>query len=400
MGLDLPQVLLVLGLLLTAAAGLSGWLHGTVLSISVLSLGAGIGLALADVIEVAPGDDWLVVGIELALVMTLFSDGLLVEEELLRERWRAPVRTLLAAMPVTLALIGLAAKALFPELSWAEAFLLGAVLTPTDPVVTSSVVSNPGVPAGVRHTLNLESGLNDGLALPFVLFFVILSEPGGDAGRSALELAGEAFAGAAIGTGLGAGAGWLLDRLPGGSMAERYEGVYALGIALVSFGLSEATFGNGFIAAFVGGIVLAVSRPEIPEAFVGFNESVSATLQVAVFVLFGALIVTTEFNASIPALAAFILFILLIARPVSVLLSFVGTRIPRPEKLFMAWFGPKGVASMLFALLAAESAAPHHSLVFDVASFVILASITAHGLTDTVGANWIARKMTPARRGA
>src|SRR3954465_13566596 len=99
MGLDLPQVLLVLGLLLTAAAGLSGWLHGTVLSISVLSLGAGIRLALADVIEVAPGDDWLVVGSGLALVMTLFSDARLVEEELLRERWPVAGRTLMLLMP-------------------------------------------------------------------------------------------------------------------------------------------------------------------------------------------------------------------------------------------------------------------------------------------------------------
>src|SRR3954453_23100172 len=110
MGLDLPEVLLVLGLLLTAAAALSGWLHGTVLSISVLSLAAGIGLALAGVIEVEPGDDWLVGVIELGLVMTLFADGLLVEEELLREGWQAPTRTLVAAMPVTLAPIGLAAK--------------------------------------------------------------------------------------------------------------------------------------------------------------------------------------------------------------------------------------------------------------------------------------------------
>src|SRR3954447_26858998 len=393
MGLDLPQVLLVLGLLLTAAAGLSGWLHGTVLSISVLSLGAGIGLALADVIEVAPGDDWLVVVIELAVVMTLFSDGLLVEEELLRERWRAAVRTLLAAIPLTLAFIGLAAKALFPDLSWAEAFLLGAVLSPTDPVVTSSVVSNLGVPAGVRHTLNLESGLNDGLALPFVLFFLILAEPGGDAARSGLELAGEAVLGAVIGAALGAGAGRLIDRLPGGSMTERYEGVYALGVALMAFGLAEATIGNGLIATFVSGIVLAVSRPEIPEAFVGFNESVSATLQVATFVLFGALNVKIGFHASVPALVAFVPFMLLIARPAAVLLSFVGTRIPRSEQWFMAWFGPKGVASMLFALLAAESHAPHATIVFEVASFAILASIIAHGLTDTVGANWIARRM-------
>jgi sodium/hydrogen antiporter len=393
MGLDLPEVLLVLGLLLTAAAGLSGWLHGTVLSISVLSLAAGIALALAGVIDVRPDDDWLVVVAELALVITLFADGLLVEEELLRERWRGPVRTLVAAMPITLVLAGLAAKALFPQLNWAEAFLLAAVLTPTDPVVTSAVVSNPGVPASVRHTLNLESGLNDGLALPFVLFFIVLSEPGGDAANSALQLAGEAVAGAVIGTALGAGSGWLVDRLPGGSMTPRYEGIYALGVALVSFGLAEATIGNGFISAFVAGIALAVSRPEIPEAFTGFNESVSSTLQVMVFVLFGALIVKTGYEESLPALLVFIPFMLLIARPVAVLVSFIGTKIPRTEQLFMAWFGPKGVASMLFALLAAESAAPDSTVIFEVASITIIVSITAHGLTDTVGANWIARRM-------
>src|SRR5262249_51603948 len=139
MGLDLPEILLVLGALLTAAAGLSGWLHGTVLSISVLSLAAGVGIALTGVIEDRQGDDWHVVVAELALVITLFADGLLVEEELLRERWHGPVRTLIAAMPLTLVLVALAAKALFGELSWAEAFLLGAVLSPTDPVVTSSV---------------------------------------------------------------------------------------------------------------------------------------------------------------------------------------------------------------------------------------------------------------------
>ena len=156
-------------------------------------------------------------------------------------------------MPVTLVLAGLAAKALFAQLSWAEAFLLGAVLTPTDPVVTSSVVSNLGVPARVRHTLNLESGLNDGLALPFVLFFLVLAEPGGDAPRSALEFAGEAGFGRRIGAWRsGAGGGWLVGHVPGGAMTARYEGVYALGLALLAFGLAEATIGNGLIAAFVG----------------------------------------------------------------------------------------------------------------------------------------------------
>jgi sodium/hydrogen antiporter len=114
---------------------------------------------------------------------------------------------------------------------------------------------------------------------------------------------------------------------------------------------------------------------------------------VITFFLFGAFIVTTGYEGSVWALVAFIPFALLIARPVAVMTALVGTRLPRPQKLFIAWFGPKGVASMLFALLLLDRAVAEGSLVFDVAAFVILSSILAHGLTDTVGARWIERRM-------
>ena len=194
MGIGFAEALLLVGLLLVVGAGLSGWLHGAVLSISVLSVAAGIALAFADVIAASPGDDVVVFAVELALVLTLFSDGLLVEDELLRRYWGPAARALVVAMPVTLVLLAGAAKALFPELSWAEAFLLGAVLSPTDPVVTSAVVTAERVPRRVRHTLNLESGLNDGLALPFVLFFLAASVPGGRG--PGMEAAARRFAGA------------------------------------------------------------------------------------------------------------------------------------------------------------------------------------------------------------
>ena len=126
----------------------------------------------------------------MALILTLFSDGMFVERELLARHWSPVARAIVIAMPITLALLALAAKALFPSLDWAEAFLLAAVLTPTDPVVTSSVVTSTDVPAGVRHTLNLESGLNDGLALPFVLFFLVLASPGGDAAAQGANCSG------------------------------------------------------------------------------------------------------------------------------------------------------------------------------------------------------------------
>ena len=393
MDIGFAEALLVLGVLLAVTAGLSNWLHGTVLSIAVLSVVAGFALSLFGVLDASPGSAVVVLAVELALILTLFSDGLFAERELLEREWRAPTRALVIAMPVTLVLLALVAKLLFADLTWSEAFLLGAVLSPTDPVVTSAVVTSARVPRFIRHTLNLESGLNDGLALPFVLFFLVLATHADGAAREALELTGEAAVGAAIGVGIALAAGWILGRLPRGGIAHQYEGVFALGLAFAAFGLADITYGNGLIAVFVAGIALAVARHEIPAAFSQFNESVSATFQVVVFAIFGALIAATAWDGSTPALAAFILFALVVARPVAVLLSFVGVRVPREYTLFIAWFGPMGVASMLFALFVLNSSVTHRELIFEIAAFTILVSILAHSLTDTLGASWIERRM-------
>jgi NhaP-type Na+/H+ or K+/H+ antiporter len=393
MNLEFSQALLVLGLLLVFAGALSGLMQRTVLSMSVLAVAAGIGLAEFDVVSVHPGSDVVRHIVELALIVTLFSDGLLVERELLARHWGPPARALVLAMPLTLLLLAASALVGFPSLTVAECFLLAAVLSPTDPVVTSTVVTATRVPALVRHTLNLESGLNDGLALPLVLFFLALAEPGGHAGHAAVELLGKVAVGAAIGLVVAFIGGRALARLPGGGVARDYEGVYALGLALAAYGLAAVTFGNGLIAAFVAGVALGVAEHDVPKEFSRFNESVSAILQVAVFFMFGALIVSTGWGRSVPALIGFVVFALLVARPVAVLGALAGTGLPAPLRLFVAWFGPKGVASMLFALLVLRSKTPHHDFVFEVASFTILSSIVAHGLTDTVGARWIERRL-------
>jgi NhaP-type Na+/H+ or K+/H+ antiporter len=393
MDIGFGAVLLIVGLLLAVAAALSGLMRGTVLSISVLSVTLGIVLALTDVVSVDAGDEAVLDLVQLALVLTLFSDGLVVERELLRAHWSPPARALVFAMPITLGLLSLCVHTLFPSLSWAEAFLLGAVLSPTDPVVTSTVVTAQRVPSLVRHTLNLESGLNDGLALPFVLFFIVLAAPGGDAGTEAGKLLGEAAFGALLGVALGVIGGRLHDNLPGGGITLRYEGIYSIGIGLLAFGLADVTFGNGLIAAFVAGIVLGAAEHEIPDAFIAFSENLSAIFQVVTFFVFGALIVATGYHGDIWRLIVFVPFALLLARPVAVLISMIGTRLPRPQKLFVAWFGPKGVASMLFALYVLDSEVGNGTLIFDVAAFTILASILAHGLTDTVGPSWIERRM-------
>jgi NhaP-type Na+/H+ or K+/H+ antiporter len=392
------EALSIIGILLVVGAGLSGWLHGTVLSISVLSVLAGIAFAVTDVVNADPQATVVVLAVELALVLTLFSDGLFVEDELIGTLWSPVVRALAIGMPLTLALLAVMAKLLFPDLTWMEACLLGAVLSPTDPVVTSAVVTSVKVPRRVRHTLNLESGLNDGLALPFVLFFLVAAVPGGrEPAEEAMKLAGEALVGGAIGIALAVAGARLLRHLPGGGITEKYEGTYALGLGFLAFGLADLTYGNGLIAAFVAGIVLALERFEIPDSFRDFNESVSALFQIIIFFLFGALVVATGWPGHTLELVVFIAFALFVARPVAIAVSFVGVELPRPEKAFIAWFGPKGVASMLFALLVLNSSDPNRTLVFDVASFVIVSSIFAHGLTDTIGAQWIERHMAGSR---
>jgi NhaP-type Na+/H+ and K+/H+ antiporter len=138
---------------------------------------------------------------------------------------------------------------------------------------------------------------------------------------------------------------------------------------------------------------MAASEREVPQGFVEFAENASTIFQVLTFFVFGALIVATGFDHSIPPLILFVAFALLIARPVAVLLALLKTDLPRPERRFIAWFGPKGVASMLFALFVLKSGLDRGELIFDVAAIAIICSIVAHGLTDTVGARWLARRV-------
>jgi NhaP-type Na+/H+ and K+/H+ antiporter len=176
-------------------------------------------------------------------------------------------------------------------------------------------------------------------------------------------------------------------------MALRYEGIYALGVGVLSYGLADVTFGNGLIAAFVCGISLGVAEHDIADDFVVFSENVSSILQVLTFFVFGGLIVATGYGGSIPLLCLFIAFALLVARPAAIVFSFLRVKMPNPHRGFIAWFGPKGVAGMLFAVLVLNSQVDHSNLIFETAAFVILVSIVVHGLTDTLGARWIERRM-------
>jgi NhaP-type Na+/H+ or K+/H+ antiporter len=215
-GAELAHALLVIGVVVTTVAALSGWLRGVTLSITVLATLFGLALALTGAFTLTPDAPYVGVVVELALLVTLFSDALAAEAEMLRRHWRSPLRALAVAMPLTLLFVAGFARLLFPAFSWAECLLLSAVLAPTDPVITSVVVGSEEVPGPVRHCLNIESGLNDGLAVPLVAVFMELSAGGGSAVTMAAVRVGEAALGACLGVAVSLGACRLLPRLPAG----------------------------------------------------------------------------------------------------------------------------------------------------------------------------------------
>jgi sodium/hydrogen antiporter len=387
--------LAVLGALLVGGALISGLARRSLLSLTAVFVVVGVVLGEGG-LEVLHFDatGGFVGGLAtVALVVILFRDGLEVDAELLRSEWHLPLRKLVLAMPITAAVVALAARTL-TDMSWTEAFLLGALLSPTDPVLSSSVVTNPRVPRVVRHSLNLESGLNDGLALPPVLALVAALEMGdGDFvwWRFVLQ---DVSLGLAYGLVIGLLASMALPR---GRLTEsipaHQRALYALGVALLTYGLTVLPpHGNGLIAVFVCAITLGIRRPDLGAYFEQRSEDVIEIVKLGIFVVFGALLTVDGLLADGWAALGIVVVTLLVARPAGVAIALAGTGLGRPAVAFMAWFGPKGVATMTFSLLVLGSGVPDGEQIFGLAALVVLCSIVAHGVTDTPGSEWMARR--------
>jgi NhaP-type Na+/H+ or K+/H+ antiporter len=389
------DVLAVFGVLLIMGSLISGLAHRTFLSLTALFVVAGfvLGRGGLDVLEFDPQSPFVKDLAIVALIVILFRDGLEVEAEMLQRAWRVPLRKLVLAMPITCVLVACMTKAL-TGLDWTESFLVGALLSPTDPVLSSSVVTNPRVPRRIRHSLNLESGLNDGLALPAVLAFASALEPGNNDFNWWQFVLKDVTLGFAIGIAAGLVASRVLPRMRklGHDTSPHQKSMYGLGVAFGIYALAHALHGNGLIAVFVGAIVLGILRPDIRESFERRAEDVIEIVKLGVFVVFGAVLTLDGLFQDGWAAAAIVAFTLLAARPVAVLVSLAGTRTDMASRLFMGWFGPKGVATMTFGLLVLGKSLEHGERIFNIAALAVFTSIVVHGLTDTPGANLMARR--------
>jgi sodium/hydrogen antiporter len=393
---------LVLGGLLVIGALLSGLAHRSFVSLTALFVVAGfvLGDGATKALHFDPRSGFVSELATVALIVILFRDGLEVEGEMLQAHWHLPLRKLVLAMPVTAGIIAVGTR-LLTGLGWTESFLLGALLSPTDPVLSSSVVTNPRVPRIVRNSLNLESGLNDGLALPAVVALSAgLSAQGGHFvwWRFVLENLGFGFA---VGVLIGFAAAALAPRDDGNgdedAIAPHQKSLYALGAAFSAYGLAVLTpHGNGLIAVYVSAIALGIRRPDIRRHVERQAAGLVEIVKLGIFVVFGSLLTLHGLFHSGWAALGVVAITLLIARPVAVFAALAGTATDIATRAFMSWFGPKGVATMTFSLLVLSQRISAGTTIFNLAALTVFCSILAHGLTDTAGANWIAGRSATA----
>lgn len=324
---------------------------------------------------------------EITLILILFADASHVRFAKLKETFQLPLRMLVLGMPMTIGLGTLIVFLISPEGGFAMALLTAAVLTPTDAALGQSVVSNPKVPIYLSQTINVESGLNDGLALPFVLLGAVLASSVLGA-EGANEIAFAALLQIVLGPLAGITLGWCIARSldycqSKNWMHESAEGVVFVTSAFTCYLGAELIGGNGFIAAFAGGVVFGNTYKQDLRFITEFMEGTGQILTMTAFIVFGAIMLPDGLiHVSGKALIIALLFLTII-RMLPIWLSLFGTRLKQKEKLFLGWFGPRGLASILFTLIVmADFDFPNEEEFLACVSMTVFLSVVLHGVSS------------------
>ncbi len=341
---------------------------------------------------------------EIGLVLTLFTDATRINLQVLKGDQKLPIRLLSIGMLLTIALGALGAGFLLPHLTILEACILAAILAPTDAGLGEVVVSSPMVPERIRQALSVEAGLNDGMAVPFLMFFIALAEAGSDgAGRVLVRFIVEQLGfGALVGAAIGAAGGWLLGLARRkGWMARSLQQLGLVALPLLCVMGSEHVRGSMFIAAYVAGLAVQIGFREAAEHSLEFTESWGRLLDFFVFFLFG-LLVATAWKHFDWRLLAYGVISLTLVRMLPVAVSLAGTRLSSASVVFMGWFGPRGLASIVLGLvyLEKESRLPGEPVISLAVMVTVLLSIFAHGLSTLPGIGLYARKVAALGREA
>src|SRR5215204_1938138 len=335
--------------------------EGTLLTAPLVFVAAGIvlgpvGLGLVDF---TLDDHTVLLLAEIALAIVLFTDAARTNLSTLRQNEGLPLRLLGIGMPLTIALGTFVAALLLTDLTFWEAAIVGTVLAPTDAALGQAVVNNPRVPVRVRQVLNVEAGLNDGLSVPFLALFLTLAvakeelQPASYWIRFALEQVG---LGILVGVGVGLVGGWLVNWASKREwMTGSFRRLALLALAIIAWALADQIGGNGFIAAFVGGLAVGPTVERVGEQLIRFTEAEGQLLNLSVFFIFGVLVLGL-LEGLTWKIVLYVLLSLTVVRMLPVAMALLGTHLSGVSVLFAGWFGPRGLASIVLGLIVVSEA--------------------------------------------
>jgi NhaP-type Na+/H+ or K+/H+ antiporter len=364
---------------------LSGRLERADLTAPIVFMGLGALVGGAGLVDVEQAPELLRPLVELTLVWVLFADAARVPVREVRADIGRYARLLGIGLPLTiLAGWGLAAW-FFPDLGLALALLVGAALAPTDAALGVPVVTNPVVPSRIRRLITVESGLNDGIVTPVVMLAIAAAASAeGLADAPGLwEALAELAVGGLVGVVVGAGGGWLLQRARrAGWAGEDFAGIAVLALALLAYAAALGLHGNGFIAAFCGGVAFGAAAGRLGRVELVFLEQASGLVSLLVWLGFGAVAVPLVLERASPLALLYAVLSLTAVRMLSVAVASAGTGLDRETVLFVGWFGPRGLASLVFALLALEELGAGADEAVAVVAVTVVLSVLAHGASS------------------
>jgi NhaP-type Na+/H+ or K+/H+ antiporter len=379
--------LVVIAAVLLAYATVSRRLRGTSLTAPMVFVGAGFLLGVEGVgwLDLSINQEAVKTLAEATLVVVLFADASRIDLRALRHEYVVPVRLLGIGLPLTIAMGTLAAALVLPDLTWAEALVLAVVLAPTDAALGQAVVTDESLPSRIRQGLNIESGLNDGICVPLLTIALAIAETEAHetTESTALTLVGEA-----IGWGLAGGViAGVVAALAQRTARRRnwIEGhwlqVVPVAGAMGAFGIAQSRGGSGFIAAFVGGAIFGVLGDSEPDDS-ALTEELGGLLNGVTLIVFGAAVLEAVWSDIGLAEVGYAVLSLTIVRMLPVAVAMTGSRAQPPTVLFLGWFGPRGLASIVFGVIVVEAAGlPHTSVLLAAITVTVAISVVAHGVT-------------------
>ena len=393
-----PVAVLTIAIALLAYGLVSRRIQGSILTGPMLfaAFGFAVGPDGAGLVPMRVSHEGLHLLAEITLILVLFSDAANLDLRQLRRDHNLPVRMLTISLPLSIVLGAALALGLLAGFSIWEALLLAAILAPTDAALGQAVIINPVVPVRIRQTLNVESGLNDGIAFPFVLVFATVATMA-DAGQQVSDWILFAIKQMGLGPLAGIAVGFVGAKLVAfchraNWMSETAEGIVALALAFAAYQAAELIGGNGFISAFAAGLSFGNTLGRHCKFLFEFADAEGLFLILLTFMAFGSAMIPMALPDVTPVYLLYAVLTLTVIRMLPVSLALLGTGVSPVTSAFLGWFGPRGLASVLYVLVVLEGAVmPHKHEIFVICTLTILLSIVLHGITAVPAARWYGR---------